>query len=81
MSDSTKPKLPPAMKSRKQIIENFKNGISTPGYNVYYCKEVDKYVVRRSSIKETSNQTTSNQTTTNSEKSSLKKYLEQNKLI
>ena len=32
---------------RKRVIENFKNGILTDGFDVYHCATADKYIVRK----------------------------------
>ena len=32
---------------RKRVIENFKKGILTEGFDVYHCASSDKYIVRR----------------------------------
>jgi hypothetical protein len=31
----------------RSIIEDYKSGIFHPGFSVFYCKELDKYVVKR----------------------------------
>ena len=33
--------------TRKRVIENHKNGINTPGFIVFYNKELDQYLVRK----------------------------------
>jgi len=33
--------------TRKKVIENHKNGINTPGFVVFYNKELDQYLVRK----------------------------------
>ena len=33
--------------TRKKVIENHKNGINTPGFIVFYNKELDQYLVRK----------------------------------
>ena len=32
---------------RKRVIENFKKGIVTEGFDVYHCAPADKYIVRK----------------------------------
>ena len=32
---------------RKRVIENFKKGILTEGFDVYHCATVDKYIIRK----------------------------------
>jgi UDP-galactopyranose mutase len=32
--------------TNKQIVEAYKNGITHSGFSVFYCKELDKYIVR-----------------------------------
>jgi UDP-galactopyranose mutase len=38
--------------TNKQIIEDYKEGIHHPGFYVFYCKELDKHIIRRSPIKD-----------------------------
>ena len=33
--------------TRKKVIENHQNGINTPGFIVFYYKELDQYLVRK----------------------------------
>jgi len=33
---------------RKRIVENFKKGILTDGFDIYHCAASDKYIVRKS---------------------------------
>ena len=32
---------------RKRVIDNFKKGILTEGFDVYHCAPADKYIVRK----------------------------------
>jgi hypothetical protein len=38
--------------TKKQIIEDYESGIFHPGFAGFYCKELDKHVVRRLPLKE-----------------------------
>ena len=38
--------------TNKQILEDYKNGIQHPGFAVFYCKELDKHVIRRLPVKD-----------------------------
>jgi hypothetical protein len=33
--------------TNKQIVEDYKNGITHSEFSVFYCKELDEYIVRR----------------------------------
>ena len=35
---------------RKRVIENFKKGILTEGFDVYHCATADKYIVRKRKV-------------------------------
>jgi hypothetical protein len=37
--------------TNKQILEDYKERISYPGFAVFYCKELDKHLVRRLPVK------------------------------
>jgi hypothetical protein len=37
--------------TNKQILEDYKNGIQHPGFAVFYCKELDKHIILRLSVK------------------------------
>jgi UDP-galactopyranose mutase len=36
----------------KQILEDYKEEILHPGFAVFYCKELDKHIIRRLPIKD-----------------------------
>jgi hypothetical protein len=36
----------------KQILEDYKDGILYPGFAVFYCKELDKHLIRRLTVKD-----------------------------
>jgi UDP-galactopyranose mutase len=38
--------------TNKQILEDYKNGIQHPGFAIFYCKELDKHVIRRLPVKD-----------------------------
>jgi UDP-galactopyranose mutase len=42
--------------TNKQICEDYKAGIQHPGFAVFYCKELDKHVIRRLPVKDEENQ-------------------------
>jgi hypothetical protein len=41
----------------KQILEDYKEGILHPGFAVFYCKELDKHLIRRLPVKDEEKQT------------------------
>jgi hypothetical protein len=38
--------------TNKQILEVYKAGIHHPGFAVFYCKELEKHIIRRLSVKD-----------------------------
>jgi hypothetical protein len=38
--------------TNKQILEDYKEGILHPGFAVFYCKELDKHLIRRLPVKD-----------------------------
>jgi hypothetical protein len=38
--------------TNKHIIEDYKEGILNPGFAVFYCKELDKHLIRRLPVKD-----------------------------
>jgi hypothetical protein len=38
--------------ANKQILEDSKDGILHPGFAVFYCKDLDKHLIRRLPIKD-----------------------------
>jgi hypothetical protein len=38
--------------TNKQILEDYKEGILHPDFAVFYCKELDKYIIRRLPVKD-----------------------------
>jgi hypothetical protein len=38
--------------ANKQILEDYKNGIQHPGFAVFYCKELDRYIISRLPVKD-----------------------------
>jgi hypothetical protein len=38
--------------TNKQILEDYKEGILHPGFAVFYCKELDKHLIRIVSVKD-----------------------------
>ena len=36
-----------AAAERKRVVEDFKKGILTEGFDVYHCAPADKYIVRK----------------------------------
>jgi hypothetical protein len=36
----------------KQILEDYKEGILHPGLAAFYCKELDKHIIRRLAVKD-----------------------------
>jgi hypothetical protein len=38
--------------TNKQILEDYKEGILQPGFAVFYCKELDKHIIRRLPVKD-----------------------------
>jgi hypothetical protein len=40
-----------------QILEDYKEGILHPGFAVFYCKELDKHLIRRLPVKDDEIQT------------------------
>jgi hypothetical protein len=38
--------------TNKQILEDYKNGIQHPCFTVFYCKELDKHLIRRLPVKD-----------------------------
>jgi hypothetical protein len=43
--------------TNKQILEDYKEGILHPGFAVFYCKELDKHLIRRMPVKDEEKQT------------------------
>jgi UDP-galactopyranose mutase len=43
--------------TNKQILEDYKEGILHPGFAVFYCKELDKHIIRRLPVKDEEKQT------------------------
>jgi hypothetical protein len=38
--------------TNNQILEDYKEGILNPGFAVFYCKELDKHLIRRLPVKD-----------------------------
>jgi hypothetical protein len=38
--------------TNKQILEDYKDGILHPEFAVFYCKELDKHIIRRLPVKD-----------------------------
>jgi UDP-galactopyranose mutase len=38
--------------TNKQILEDYKEGILLPSFAVFYCKELDKHLIRRLPVKD-----------------------------
>jgi hypothetical protein len=38
--------------TNKQILKDYKDGIIHPGFAVFYCKELDKHLIRRLPVKD-----------------------------
>jgi hypothetical protein len=38
--------------TNKQILEDYIEGILHPGFDVFYCKELDKHLIRRLPLKD-----------------------------
>jgi hypothetical protein len=43
--------------TNNQILEDYKEGILHPGFAVFYCKELDKHLLRRLPVKDEEKQT------------------------